>query len=188
MHAATARTRAGDRRPGGDTFVNARIHRAQAGDRAAFRELYEEHVGRVYALCLRMTGEPEEAMERTQDAFVRAWRSLGSFRGDAAFGTWLHRLAVNVVLGERRSTGRRERRVSAATADDRRVEPAPRAGLGVDLERAIAGLPAGARRVFVLYDVEGYGHREIAAMTGIAAGTSKAQLHRARRLLREALS
>lgn len=168
--------------------VSAGVRRAQAGDRAAFRELYEEHVGRVYALCLRMTGEPEEAMERTQDAFVLAWRKLRSFRGEAAFGTWLHRLTVNVVLTERRSTGRLVRRETAATDTGRRFESAPRVGLGVDLERAIARLPSGARRVFVLYDVEGYGHQEIAEMTGIAAGTSKAQLHRARRLLREALA
>jgi len=169
--------------------VSALVRRAQAGDRAAFERLYQDHVGRIYALCLRLTGDPEEAMERTQDAFVRAWHGLGSFRGDAAFSTWLHRLAVNVVLTERRSIGRRERRVSAAAADvGPAYEPAPRAGLGVDLERAIAGLPPGARAVFVLYDVEGYGHQEIAQMTGIAAGTSKAQLHRARRLLREALS
>ncbi|HUF88375.1 MAG TPA: sigma-70 family RNA polymerase sigma factor [Gemmatimonadota bacterium] len=162
------------------------VRRAQAGNRAAFRQLYEDHVERIYALCLRLTGEPEEAMERAQDAFVLAWRKLPSFRGEAAFATWLHRLTVNVVLTERRSSGRRVRRETAATG--RRFESAPRVGLGVDLERAIARLPSGARRVFVLYDVEGYGHQEIAEMTGIAAGTSKAQLHRARRLLREALA
>ena len=127
-------------------------------------------------------------MERTQDAFVRAWGKLGSFRGEAAFPTWLHRLAVNVVLTDRRSAGRRERRAEAAAESGPRAQPAPRAGLGVDLERAIARLPPGARAVFVLYDVEGYCHQEIAEMTGIATGTSKAQLHRARRLLREALS
>ena len=165
------------------------VRRAQAGDRAAFRQLYEEHVERIYALCLRLTGDPEEAMEGTQDAFVRAWGKLGTFRGEAAFSTWLHRLAVNVVLAGRRSAGRRERRAEAAAAESGpRVVPAPRAGLGVDLERAIARLPPGARAVFVLYDVEGYRHQEIAELTGIAAGTSKAQLHRARRLLREALA
>ena len=169
--------------------VSEFVRRAQAGDRAAFQRLYEEHVGRVYALCLRLTGDPEDAMERTQDAFVRAWGTLRSFRGDAAFSTWLHRLAVNVVLTERRSAGRRERRTEAAAAEAHpRVQPAPRAGLAVDLERAISGLPPGARAVFVLYDVEGYRHEEIGEMIGIAPGTSKAQLHRARRLLREALS
>ena len=165
------------------------VRRAQAGDRAAFRQLYEEHVERIYALCLRLTGDPEEAMEGTQDAFVRAWEKLGTFRGEAAFSTWLHRLTVNVVLAGRRSAGRRERRAEAAAAESGpRVVAAPRAGLGVDLERAIARLPPGARAVFVLYDVEGYRHQEIAELTGIAAGTSKAQLHRARRLLREALA
>jgi RNA polymerase sigma-70 factor (ECF subfamily) len=164
------------------------VRRAQAGDRSAFRRLYEDHVGRVYALCLRLTGDSEDAMERTQDVFVRAWDKLGSFRGEAAFGTWLHRLAVNVVLADRRSAGRRERRMDTAGTLGPRSQPAPRAGLAVDLERAIAALPPGARAVFVLYDVEGYHHEEIAEMTGIAAGTSKAQLHRARKLLREALS
>lgn len=169
--------------------VSDLVRRAQSGDRAAFQRLYEDHVGRVYALCLRLTGDPEEAMEHTQDAFVRAWGNLRSFRGEAAFSTWLHRLAVNVVLTDRRSAGRRERRIDAAAAESGpRVQPAPRAGLAVDLERAIAGLPPGARTVFVLYDVEGYRHEEIAEMTGIATGTSKAQLHRARKLLREALS
>lgn len=168
--------------------VSDLVRRAQDGDRAAFKRLYEEHVGRVYALCLRLTADPEEAMERTQDVFVRAWRKLSSFRGDAAFSTWLHRLAVNVVLAERRASGRRERWTDAAGLAGPRVEPAPRAGLGVDLERAIAALPPGARTVFVLYDVEGYHHEEIARMSGIAPGTSKAQLHRARKLLREALS
>ncbi|HEY7471142.1 MAG TPA: sigma-70 family RNA polymerase sigma factor [Gemmatimonadota bacterium] len=178
-----------DSTPGGPAVqVSDLVRRAQDGDRAAFQRLYEDHVGRVYALCLRLTADPEEAMERTQDAFVRAWRKLGSFRGDSAFSTWLHRLAVNVVLAERRASGRRERRTEAAGMEGPRLAPAPRPGLGVDLERAIADLPPGARTVFVLYDVEGYRHEEIAEMNGIAPGTSKAQLHRARRLLREALS
>lgn len=175
--------------PGGpDVQGSDLVRRAQAGDRAAFQRLYEDHVGRVYALCLRLTGDPEDAMERAQDVFVRAWEKLSSFRGEAAFATWLHRLAVNVVLMDRRSAGRRERRADVAAFLGPRSEPAPRAGLAVDLERAIAALPPGARSVFVLYDVEGYRHEEIAEMTGIAAGTSKAQLHRARKLLREALA
>jgi len=173
---------------GSDVQGSDLVRRAQGGDRSAFRRLYEDHVGRVYALCLRLTGDPEDAMERTQDVFVRAWGKLGSFRGEAAFATWLHRLAVNVVLADRRSAGRRERRVDVAAALGPRSQPAPRSGLAVDLERAIAALPPGARAVFVLYDVEGYRHEEIAEMTGIAAGTSKAQLHRARKLLREALA
>lgn len=175
--------------PGGPAVqVSDVVRRARAGDRAAFQLLYEEHVGRVYALCLRLTGDGDEALDRTQDAFVRAWQKLGSYRGESAFSTWLHRLTVNVVLTDLRASGRRDRRESTAQETGRRFEPAPRAGLHVDLERAIAALPPGARAVFVLYDVEGYGHEEIAEMTGIAPGTSKAQLHRARRLLREALS
>ncbi|MGH7566334.1 MAG: sigma-70 family RNA polymerase sigma factor, partial [Gemmatimonadota bacterium] len=106
--------------------VSDLVRRAQSGDRAAFQRLYEDHVGRVYALCLRLTGDPEDAMERTQDAFVRAWGNLRSFRGEAAFSTWLHRLAVNVVLTDRRSAGRRERRADAAAAEGPRAQPAPR--------------------------------------------------------------
>ncbi len=165
------------------------VRRAQDGDETAFRELYHEHAGRIYALCLRLTGDAAAAEERTQDAFVRAWERLATFRGESAFGTWLHRLTVNVVLMERRGSRRRERRVAPAS-DDPVFERAPAAPAGadrLDLERAIALLPAGAREVFVLFDVEGYSHEEIAGMCGIAIGTSKAQLFRARRLLREML-
>jgi len=165
------------------------IRRAQAGDEEAFHALYREHVGRVYALCLRLTGRRDEAEERVQDVFVRAWRKLGSFRGESAFSTWLHRLTVNVVLSERRDALRRRLRVESVP-DAAALEPpgrAPAAGLGVDLERAIAALPDGAREVFVLYDIAGYTHAEIARRCGVAEGTSKAQLFRARRLLREML-
>src|SRR5262245_54440447 len=165
------------------------VARAQAGDQTAFRDLYRQHAGRVYALCLRLTGDVRDAEERTQDVFVRLWDKLGSFRGDSAFSSWLHRLAVNVVFNDRRTTSRRERRVTPA-ADPAVLEKNPRGtieGLGIDLERAIAELPDGAREVFVLFDIEGYGHGEIAELTGIAEGTSKAQLFRARRLLREKL-
>lgn len=173
------------------------ISRAQQGDQAAFQALYHEHVGRVYALCLRLTADAGRAEELTQDAFVRAWERLATFRGESAFGTWLYRLTVNVVFLSRRAERRRARRVFA-TDDPAALERAPahdaageiggRPGLMLDLERAIAALPAGAREVFVLHDVEGYRHQEIARLTGIAVGTSKAQLFRARRLLREALS
>ena len=165
------------------------VARAQAGDQTAFRELYRQHAGRVYALCLRLTGDPRDAEERTQDVFVRLWDKLRSFRGESAFSSWLHRLAVNVVLNERRATGRRERRIMPAEdpAALEKQRGTPMEGLSIDLERAIAELPDGAREVFVLYDIEGYGHGEIAALTGIAEGTSKAQLFRARRLLREKL-
>ena len=168
------------------------VARAQAGDQTAFRELYRQHAGRVYALCLRLTGNSGDAEERTQDVFVRLWDKLRSFRGESAFSSWLHRLSVNVVLNERRTTMRREQRVMP-TEDPENVgaqHAAPvrdSSGLKIDLERAIAELPDGAREVFVLFDIEGYGHAEIAALVGIAEGTSKAQLFRARRLLREKL-
>lgn len=168
------------------------VRRAQQGDQAAFQDLYREHVGRVYALCLRLTADPTRAEELTQDAFVRAWERLATFRGDSAFGSWMYRLTINVVFLSRRTERRRTLRVF--TSDDPAVleqapgEPGRAPGLTYDLERAIAGLPAAAREVFVLHDVEGYRHEEIARLTGIAVGTSKAQLFRARRLLREALN
>ena len=165
------------------------VARAQAGDQTAFRDLYRQHAGRVYALCLRLTGDARDADERTQDVFVRLWDKLRSFRGESAFSSWLHRLAVNVVLNEHRTTGRREHRVTPSedpgALEQNRGNPTE--GLSIDLERAIAELPDGAREVFVLFDIEGYGHADIAQLVGIAEGTSKAQLFRARRLLREKL-
>jgi RNA polymerase sigma-70 factor (ECF subfamily) len=160
----------------------------RAGDEAAFHALYRAEVGRVYALCLRLTGNRRDAEERTQDVFVQAWRRLSTFRGESAVSTWLHRMTVNLVLTERRSTRRREQRV-VAVEDPARVErPGAESrepfAAGLDLERAIAQLPDGAREVFVLHDIEGYTHEEIGAACGIAEGTSKAQLFRARRLLR----
>ncbi len=166
------------------------VRRASEGDARAFEQLYKENLGRVYALCLRMTRDPSRAEELTQEAFVRAWEKLNSFRGDSAFSTWLHRLTVNIVLTDCRTRARRNDRVTLA--DDAILAEAPAPSQAprerMDLERAIAALPEGARHVFVLYEIEGYRHEEIAAMMGIASGTTKAQLHRARRLLREALS
>src|SRR5438093_10136141 len=165
------------------------VRRAQAGDRPAFEQLYRDNVGRVYALCFRMAGTADLAEELAQDVFVRAWEKLGTFRGDSAFSSWLHPLTVNVALTERRSRRRRTARVM--TTDDlapfEKPTRAPGPEAGLDLEKALATLPPGARSVFVLHDVEGYRHHEIAALTGVAEGTSKAQLHRARRMLREAL-
>jgi RNA polymerase sigma-70 factor (ECF subfamily) len=171
---------------GGDAEV---VRAAQAGDLAAFEELYRSTVGLVYALCLRMAGNAALAEELTQDVFVRAWRKLGSFRGESAFATWLTRLAVNVVLTERRDRGRRDARLALSDDLDSLAprDPASPPGVALDLERAIAGLPAQARRVFVLHDVEGWGHGEIARLTGLAVGTCKSHLHRARALLREVL-
>lgn len=169
--------------------IEAWIHDASAGDVGAFEKLYQHHLGRVYALCLRMTGNASEAEEMTQEAFVRAWEKLDTFRGDSAFSSWLHRLTANVVLGSWRAAGRYRRRVGTIDDAEQVLEPQQRStkGLAMDLERAIAGLPRGARTVFVLHDVEGYKHREIAELTGLAVGTSKTQLHRARTLLRDAL-
>jgi RNA polymerase sigma-70 factor, ECF subfamily len=169
--------------------LNELVTAAQGGDEVAFRSLYDLMVDRVYALCLRLAADPAFAEELTQDVFVRAWEKLGSFRGESAFSTWLHRLAVNVVLTERRTRGRREKRVFATGELEDLERPArpPGPGLRMDLEQAIAALPAGARTVFVLHDIEGYQHEEIATMSGLAVGTSKAQLFRARRLLRELL-
>lgn len=167
------------------------LERARAGDTAAFREVYAEHCARVHGLCLRLLGDPHAAEEATQDAFVRTWQRLGSFEGRSAFSTWLHRLTVNVVVDRRRAARRRplDRR---SEVGDEALESMARTvthpGRAIDLERAIAGLPPRARMAFVLHDVEGYRHREIAEMTGTAEGTWKAQLHRARRLLREALN
>lgn len=165
------------------------VRRAQAGDQEAFGDLYRAHAGRVYALCLRLEADAARAEELTQDVFVRAWERLASYRGESAFGTWLYRLAVNVVLGDRRSAFRRSKRllVTGEPGIFERATEAP-TGRDLDLEQAIAALPPGARTVFVLHDVEGYTHDEIASLSGIAEGTSKAQLFRARRLLREALS
>lgn len=170
------------------------VARAAAGDRQAFERLYRTHVNRIFALCVRMSGNRESAGELTQDVFVRAWQKLSLFRGDSAFGTWLHRLAVNVVLNARKNEGRDRRRFGGGDegTDNEPVESELTArpvtpGLAMDLEAAIGLLPPGARRVFVLHDVEGYKHEEIAEQLAITTGGSKAQLHRARLLLRRAL-
>ncbi len=166
------------------------VDRAVNGDVDAFEGLYRESVGRVYGLCLRMCGNQSLAEELTQEAFVRAWQKLPSFRGDSAFSTWMHRLTVNVVLGHQRSAGRRQVRENAAGEEwySDGGTTRERHGITVDLERAISRLPKRARTVFVLHDVEGYKHTEISRVAGMAVGTSKAQLSRARHLLRKALA
>ena len=162
---------------------------AAQGDRQAFERIYRANVDRVFSVCVRMVSDRQLAEELTQDVFVRAWQKLGLFRGESAFSTWLHRIAVNVVLNRRKADGRHRGRDGG---DDETIESiAGRPGVPgdrMDLEVAIAKLPPGARRVFVLHDVEGYRHEEIGQMLGITSGGSKAQLHRARMLLREALS
>jgi len=157
---------------------------AQSGDHQAFERLYRANVGRVHALVWRMAG-PDRVDELTQDVFVRAWEKLGSFRGEASFSTWLHRVAVNLLLS-RRAAYRREqaRRDEHDGVLDGQASRSRGPELVLDLETAIGRLPDGAKQVFVLHDVEGYRHQEIAEVMGIAVGTSKAQLHRARMLLR----
>jgi RNA polymerase sigma-70 factor (ECF subfamily) len=164
------------------------VQRAAAGDAAAFERLYRGHVARVHSLARRMLGG-EDADEMTQDVFVRAWTRLSSFRGEAAFGTWLHRLAVNLILERRESLAlRRRRHVDDPTPAFERLSVGPaRRDVALDYEQALERLPDGAREVFVLHDVEGYKHREIADLLGISSGTSKAQLHRARMLMRGTL-
>ena len=170
--------------------LDAVVRRAQAGDVDAFELVYRAHASAIYALCRRMCGDDVEAKELVQDAFVRAWERLRSFRGQSSLGTWLHWLAVNVVLEKWRSAKRDalrmiddpdglETRASSTTTDP---------DTAMDVADATAKLPAGARIVFVLHDIEGYSHDEIATMTGIAAGTSRAQLFRARRALARMLA
>ncbi len=166
------------------------IRRAQGGDMDAFEMLYREHSPRVYALCLRLSGSKSDATELMQDVFIRAWRGLGSFRGDSAFSSWLHRLAVNAMLEAARSEKRRVARVLPMEDPGMigAIAMSESPDIQMDLERAIAGLPQGARMAFVLHEIEGYKHEEIAAQLGVATGTVKAQLHRARKLLIQALN
>jgi RNA polymerase sigma factor (sigma-70 family) len=168
--------------------VPALVRRASTGDTAAFEQLYRDNVGRVHGAILRLVGmDRARAEELTQEAFIRAWQKLSSFRHESAFSTWLYRLGVNTALMDLR--GRRDE----ANMDDVALEAA--AGGDVpfcaaergDLERAVSALPPRARAVLVLHDVEGWKHEEISAELGMAVGSSKAQLHRARGLLRRAL-
>ncbi len=164
------------------------IRRAQKSDSRAFEKLYRMHIDKVYGLCLRMTGNVAEAEDCAQDAFIQAWDKLSKFRGDSAFGTWLHRIAVNTVLGRMRKSKREQDRIQIAAE----ISPGP-ASIGDsgnlrDLSDAVDRLPEGARHVFVLSGIYGYSHEESSSMLGIAVGTSKAQLHRARRLLSQQLT
>jgi RNA polymerase sigma-70 factor, ECF subfamily len=163
------------------------VEKAAAGDLGAFEALYRSHVTRIHSLVRRMAG-PAEADDLTQDVFIRVWQKLTTFRGESAFGTWLHRLAVNLVIERLRSRGNDRLRwaesdSALASTASRQSSPATRMGLDAALER----LPDGARTVFVLHDVEGRTHQEIAGLLGVSAGTSKAQLHRARLLMRRHL-
>jgi RNA polymerase sigma-70 factor (ECF subfamily) len=160
---------------------------AQQGDQGAFERLYRSHVGRIFALCLRMTGDRELAEELTQSSFVRIWEQLGKFKQKSSFGTWSHRVALNVLLEHMRSKARRPKLAASLGEPALRIAKTASPGGRLDLEWAIGSLPERARQVFVLYEIERLQHHEIAEMLGIAVGTSKAQLHRARQLLRELL-
>ena len=165
------------------------VRRAQAGDPSAFDALYAEHVDRVFALCLRMSADERRAEELTQDVFVKAWRRIGSFRGESAFATWLHRVAVNTVLDDRKERGRRPEQLSALPGELFReratggTDPEGR----LELERAVAALPQRARTALVLHAVEGYSYEEVAELMEVAVGTVKSHIHRARSLLLERL-
>jgi RNA polymerase sigma-70 factor, ECF subfamily len=179
------------------TPVGDLVVRAQAGDHGAFAQLYGMHKRRVYSLCLRMVNSVAEAEDLTQEAFLQLHRKIGTFRGDSAFSTWLHRLAINVVLMHLRKKG------LALTSLDEAMEPTHDDGPGrsfgapdlmlagsidrLALERAVGDLPAGYRLIFVLHDIEGYEHNEIATMLDCSIGNSKSQLHKARLKLRDAL-
>jgi RNA polymerase sigma-70 factor, ECF subfamily len=163
------------------------IRRAQRSDARAFEALYRLHVDKVYGLCLRMTGNVSEAEDCAQEAFILAWNKLDKFRGDSAFSTWLHRVAVNAVLGRIRKSKREQDRIQAVADTEPARTTAADTGEMRDLAEAVDRLPEGARHVFVLHAVYGYTHDEAAGMLGIATGTSKAQMHRARRLLAQQL-
>ena len=174
-----------------DTVVGfdvALIERARQGDSRAFERLYRDHVGRVHGLCLRMTRNPDQAADCAQDTFIKAWKALPRFEARSSFSTWLHRIAVNTVLEKRRGPTRAEVLVEDPTeyeTDAKAVFDSPVEE--EELEAAIASLPQGARDALVLCGVYGYEHSEAAGMLGIAVGTCKAQLHRARGLLKDRL-
>ena len=166
------------------------LERARRGDADAERALFDAHVDRVYRLAYRMTGDEEAALECAQDVFVRAFDKLDSFRGDSAFSTWLHSITARVVIDRIRKQ-QRQRKREVAVPDVREVEPAAPSGdpgLKVVLARAIDGLSDILKAVFVLHDIEGFKHPEIAAMLGVPEGTSRARLSRAREQLRAVLS
>src|SRR4051812_1683547 len=173
-----------------DTVVDfdvALIERARRGDSKAFERLYREHVGRVNGLCLRMTRNPDLAADCVQDAFIKAWKALPRFEARSSFSTWLHRIAVNTVLEKRRGSGTAEIAVEDPTEYEAAVMVLDTPVEESELEAAIESLPQGARDALVLCGLYGYEHSEAASMLGIAAGTCKAQLHRARGLLKDRL-
>ncbi|MEM7612609.1 MAG: RNA polymerase sigma factor [Pseudomonadota bacterium] len=173
-------------KPRNEGVADDYVARAAAGDRRAYEQLYRQHCGHIYALCLRMTANTAEAEDATQDAFIQAWRKLDSFRGDSAFSSWLHRIAVNVVLASMRRRKRDAERLQQAF-DANETPAAEQLHDLSDLERAIASLPERARQVFVLAGVYGYTHEQVADTLDVAVGTCKAHLHRARQMLAQQL-
>lgn len=161
------------------------IERAKNNDYRAYEALYHQHIGRVFALCVRLLNDRDMAEDMAQEAFVQAWRNLSKFRGDSAFGSWLYRITTNTVLSYLR---KQKHFQNSLDVDEIDIEYRETQDEKISLEVAIAALPDGARAVFVLYALEGYTHEEIAAMLDIAVGSSKAQLHRARGLLKEKLA
>jgi RNA polymerase sigma-70 factor (ECF subfamily) len=171
----------------------ALVERCRRGDLAAFEELYRAHAGRLYSVACRMVGNPADAEDLLQEIFLAAHRKLDSFRGESALGTWLYRLATNLCLDHLRSRAARTNQLTDALDDEPALADASSRGLAdrtlsrMDLERALAQLPEGCRAAFVLHDVEGLEHREVAEVLGIAEGTSKSQVHKARLRLRTLL-
>ena len=167
--------------------------RCRQGDSQAFEELYRQHAGRLYSLAFRMAGSAQEAEDLLQDVFLHVHRKLGSFRGESSLGTWLYRIAMNHCLDYLRGRQARAGRATESLEDDRVAEPVapapavPSAISRLDLERAIDRLPQGCRAAFLLHDVEGFEHHEVADILGVSIGTSKSQVHRARTKLRQLL-
>ena len=160
------------------------ITRVKQNDIQAFEQLYRLHSGRVYALCIRLSGNRALAEEFAQEAFIRAWQKIRSFRGESSFSSWLYRLTTNVVLTELRKKKLKQVNIDDIPESKNAKSNQLETGKIMDMEQAIRQLPEGARSIFVLHDIEGYQHNEIAELTGLATGTSKAQLHRARKLLK----
>ena len=165
------------------------IRQSLGGSRGAFNQIYEENAARVYALCLRLLADPSEATEALQDTFVFAWQTLGTFRQECPLAGWIHRIAVTTALMRMRKRRRRGSHFDATPELDQHIDRHSDRdpGSSMDLEGAIAKLPPQARAIVILHDIEGYRHEEIAEFLSIAPGTSKAQLHRARTLLKEVL-
>lgn len=188
-----------EQRQASDSIEAELIDKAKAGDAQAFQALYDKHKRRVYSLCLRMTSNTAEAEDLTQEAFLQLYRKIGTFRGESAFSTWLHRLSVNVVLMHLRKKNLPVVSLEETTQGGSGEDDTPKKDFGADdialagsidrlqLQRAVGELPPGYRTIFVLHDVEGYEHNEIAEIVGCSIGNSKSQLHKARMKLRDLL-